>query len=134
MAASDQGRRRHEGTVKKLINEGVDPKKTSSELSIRNAANRKKAGTCKFFGECNMAIRTGKHCENHQPIKPINAEKSDWCKSCGWVLGGGGYCNRRSLQSVLPKARGNSGAQKSNGGKESRSRSMLHTGLNWHLP
>ena len=94
-APSENGRRAHDGAVNNLINEVVDPKKASSELSIRNAANHRKAGTCKFLGGCNKAIRTGELCKDHQPIK---AEKSDRCQSCGRMLGGemkvtGGVCN-----------------------------------------
>jgi hypothetical protein len=51
---------------------------------IRYRANLKKAGTCKFLGGCNKAIKSGELCIDHQPIK---AEKSDRCGSCGRVLG-----------------------------------------------
>ena len=50
-------------------------------------ANLKKAGTCKFLGGCNKAIRSGELCIDHQPIK---AEKSDGCGSCGKVIRGAG--------------------------------------------
>jgi hypothetical protein len=41
--------RRHDGSVKKLINEGEDPIKVSSEFVISYRANLKKAGTCNFL-------------------------------------------------------------------------------------
>jgi len=44
----------------------------------------KKAGTCKFLGGCKKAIRSGEFCGDHQPVKP---EKSNKCRSCGWVFG-----------------------------------------------
>ena len=94
-ASSEQGHRRCNSAVNYLIDNGVDPKKASSELSIHYSANCRKSGTCKFLGGCNKAIRSGDFCDNH---KPINAEKSDRCRSCGRVLGvevkvTGGVCN-----------------------------------------
>ena len=55
-ASLEQGRRRCDGAVNHRINEGVDSKQASSELAIRNAANHRKAGNCKFLGGCNKAI------------------------------------------------------------------------------
>ena len=97
---------------------------------IRYRANLKKAGTCKFLGGCNKAIKSGELCIDHQPIK---AEKSDRCGSCGRVLGVEVKV-RGGVLSMLHKARGNSGAQENNGGKESGPRIMLHTGQYWHQP
>ena len=73
------GCRARQGAVDKLIEEGVDPKKASSELGIIYAANRRKAGTCTYNG-CKFAMHSGFLCKHHQPIK---AEKSDRYGICG---------------------------------------------------
>ncbi len=85
-ASSVKGRQGRNGAVNNLINEGADPKKASTELAIRHAANRREAGTCKFPGGCSKAIRSSEFCDDHQPTK-LKAEKSDQCGSCGRVLG-----------------------------------------------
>jgi hypothetical protein len=75
-----------QGAINKLINEGDDTTKSSSELTIRHQANHRKAANCKCLEGCNRAICSGEICNIHQPIKPKKPEKSDKCGSCGREL------------------------------------------------
>ena len=120
----EQGSQIRQCAVNKLINEGVDPKKTSSELAIRNAADHRKSGTCKYTG-CHRAMHSADLCHYHQPIK-AEKRKSDRCQGCGQLIRGSEERGKGwSLQCMQQKARGNSGAQKGIGGKENGTRRML---------